>query len=89
VSQSHANAVPVASRSRSGRMGFTAFVGRLLKPFLSGLSFRAFIKGQVVWSILKALKVKSSMNESDFLKVWKCVFSGENFIRDEVFKEMY
>jgi hypothetical protein len=44
VSQSHASAVPVASRSRSGRTGFMAFIERLLELFLSGLPFRAFIK---------------------------------------------
>jgi hypothetical protein len=64
-------------------MGFIAFIGRLLEPFLSGLSFRAFIKEQIVWSILKALKVKSSMNESDFLKVGKEAIM-QKFITGEV-----
>jgi hypothetical protein len=37
-----------------------AFIGGLLELFLSSLSFRAFIKEQVVWSIFKALKVDES-----------------------------
>ena len=80
MSQSHANAVPTVSRSRSGRTGFIAFIGGLLEPFLSGLPFRAFIKEQAVWSIFKALKV----DENDSFEGLERCFWKENFITDEV-----